>query len=96
MYSERYSLRGRQAHGRRRARRRASARKALVVVTTTRAGKGLSGGGFRWHILAIVVEHGDGLPREIDPAPLRVGAAHQGGCSSTAALQGERTVARSD
>ena len=32
MYSERYSLRGRQAHGRRRARRRASAWKALVSV----------------------------------------------------------------
>ena len=31
MYSERYSLRGRQAHGRRRARRRASAWKALFL-----------------------------------------------------------------
>ena len=42
MYSERYSLRGRQAHGRRRARRRASAWKALVKHTRTGAGKGLT------------------------------------------------------
>ena len=42
MYSERYSLRGRQAHGRRRARRRASAREALVPSDRTRAGKGLT------------------------------------------------------
>ena len=37
MYSERYSLRGRQAHGRQRARRRPSARKVLMVVTTIEA-----------------------------------------------------------
>ena len=42
MYSERYSLRGRQAHGRRRARRRASAWKALVISEMTGSGKGLT------------------------------------------------------
>ena len=41
MYSERDSLRGRQAHSRRRARRQASARKALVILKMTRKGKGL-------------------------------------------------------
>ena len=41
MYSERYSLRGRQAHGRRRARRRASAWKAPVPLKGTQKGKGL-------------------------------------------------------
>ena len=38
MYSERYSLRGRQAHGRRRARRRASAREALFTSDVNRTG----------------------------------------------------------
>ena len=42
MYSERYSLRGRQAHGRRRARRRASAWKALLPLKGIRAGKGVN------------------------------------------------------
>ena len=41
MYSERYSLRGRQAHGRRRARRRASAREALFTSDVNGSGKGL-------------------------------------------------------
>ena len=36
MYSERYSLRGRQAHGRRRARRRASSWAAFVISEMTR------------------------------------------------------------
>ena len=43
MYSERYSLRGRQAHGRRRARRRASSWAAFVISKMTRKGKGLCG-----------------------------------------------------
>ena len=69
MYSERYSLRGRQAHGRRRARRRASAREALVPSDRTRGEREKKAPPERRHLTHIQthINH-----HRVNPFPFRV------------------------